>query len=247
MPGAKRVCARPDESPPMKRFGIAATLGLAYLALEFGRSLGADAAMAAMGADIVRASGDGFAVAVFLLVCNPVQAVTVALAARMTGEDLFAYLALDVPRRRDVMVATAGFAVLILAGELLTLALGRSLVPASDLDVHRTALAEGALAPLWLGMIVVAPASEEILFRGFLFRGFIHEPRNVLPGIIAISLIWALLHSQYDWFAIAQVFVLGMYLGLTRLLTGSTTLTILLHMLANVVSLSEVAVALGWV
>jgi membrane protease YdiL (CAAX protease family) len=231
----------------MKSFGIAATLGFAFIALAFGQSIGAGAAVAALGADAMRAGHDGAAVAVFLLVCNPVQMVTLALATRMTGEDLFAYLALDVPRRRGVTAAVAALAVLLLATDLLTVALGRPLVPPFDLDVHRTALAEGALLPLWIGMIVVAPVSEEILFRGFLFRGFIQEPRNVLPGILAISLTWALLHGQYDWFGVAEVFVLGLFFGLARLLSGSTTLTILLHMLVNLVSVAEVAVMLGWV
>jgi membrane protease YdiL (CAAX protease family) len=231
----------------MKRFGIAATLGFAFVALAFGQSLGADVAAAAWGADVMRAGRDGGALAVFLLVGNPVQVVTLALAIRMTGEDPFAYLALDVPPRRIVAAAVAGLAVLLFSGDMLTVALGRSLVPPFELDVHRTALTENALLPLWLGMIVVAPVGEEILFRGFLFRGFIHEPRNVIPGILAISLIWALLHVQYDWFGTAEVFVLGVFLGFARLWSGSTTVAILLHMLVNVVSVTEAAVVLGWV
>jgi membrane protease YdiL (CAAX protease family) len=230
----------------MKSFGIAATLGLAYLALEFGRSLGVDVAMAAMGPEVIRAGRDGAAVAVFLLVCNPVQVVTLGLAARMTGEDLLAYFALTVPRRRDLVIAAGGFAVLLLAMDLLTAALGRPVVSPFELDIHRTALAEGALVPLWIGLLVAAPVGEEILFRGFLFRGFIQERRNVLPGILAISLIWAVLHGQYDWFGVTQVFVLGTYLGLARLLSGSTTLAILLHMLANIINVVEVAIVMGW-
>jgi membrane protease YdiL (CAAX protease family) len=107
-------------------------------------------------------------------------------------------------------------------------------------------LAEGALLPLWVAMIVVAPVGEEILFRGFLFRGFIHEPRDAFPGILAISLIWAVLHLQYDWFGTALVFVLGLFLGLVRLWSGSTTLVILLHMLVNLESVAETAAVLGW-
>ena len=38
-----------------------------------------------------------------------------------------------------------------------------------------------------------------------------------------------------------------LFLGLARLLSGSTTLTILLHMLVNLVSVVEAAVMLGWV
>lgn len=230
----------------MKTFGIAATLGFAFIALVFGETIGLEAVRAAVGGDIARASRDGAAVAVSLLVGNPIQVVTLALATRMTGEDLFAYLGLDVPRRRVVIAAIAALAVLIAAGDLLTLAFGRDLVPAFQLEVHRTAQSEGALLPLWVAMIVVAPVGEEILFRGFLFRGFIHEPRNAVPGILAISLIWSLLHVQYDWFGTALVFALGVFLGFVRLWSGSTTLTIVLHMLVNLESVVETLVVLGW-
>jgi membrane protease YdiL (CAAX protease family) len=231
----------------MKAWGIAATLGFAVLAFGFGQAVGVGAVTAAMGADLSRVANDGAAVAMGVLVGDPVQIVTLALAARMTGEDLLKYFALDVPRRRDVIVAIAGLALVILAVDALTLALGRELVPAFQLQIHRSARAEGALISLWLALIVVAPVGEELLFRGFLFRGFVREPRDALPGILAISLIWSLLHIQYDWFGAAQVFALGMLLGYVRLYSGSTTLVILLHMLLNLESVAETVVALGWV
>jgi uncharacterized protein len=231
----------------MRSFGIAATLGFAFVALMFGEAVGDVARSAAVGPLLTPTGFDGAAVAVALLAGNPIQVITLALAARMTGEDLFAYLALNAPRRREAVIAVAGLALLILIGDGLTLALGRDLASTFELDIHRTALAEGALLPLWVAMIVVAPVGEEILFRGFLFRGFIHEPRNALPGILAISLIWAVLHLQYDWFGTALVFVLGLFLGLVRLWSGSTTLVILLHMLVNLESVVETAAVLGWV
>ena len=229
----------------MKIWGIASTLAFAVLAFVFGLAVGNDAMTAALGADPSRSAGA--AVAVSLLVGNPVQIVTLALAARMTGEDLLAYFALDVPRRRDVIIAVAGLAVVILVADLLTLAFGRELVPAFQLQIHRSAQAEGALLSLWIALIVVAPAGEELLFRGFLFRGFVREPRDALPGILAISLIWSLLHVQHDWFGVSVMFALGVLFGYVRLYSGSTTLVILLHALYNFESVLETVVVLGWV
>jgi uncharacterized protein len=231
----------------MKTWGIGWTLFFAVVAFVLGLFAGVDAMRAAMGADVPRIGYDGAAVAVSLLVGNPIQVVTLAFAARATGEDLFAYLGLDVPRQRDVIVAVGALAVLIVAGDVLTLALGRDLVPAFQLDLHRSALADGALVTLWIALIVAAPVGEEVLFRGFLFRGFVHEPREALPGILAISLIWALLHHQYDWFGTGMVFGIGVFLGYVRLWSGSTTLVILLHMLLNLESVVETVIALGWV
>jgi uncharacterized protein len=266
----------------MKSWGIGASLGFAFIAFLFGQLIGFGAATAAVGADMVRGY-DGAAVAVSVLIGNPIQLVTLALAARLTGEDLFRYLALDVPRRADVIVAVAGLAVVIVAANLLTLAMGRELVPPFQLEIHRSALAEGAVLSLWLAVIVVAPVGEEILFRGFLFRGFVRgsrdeeiakarrisavfgqpeaqdqakgagqpavadRPRDALPGILAISLIWSLLHVQYDWFGTALVFAIGIYLGFIRFYAGSTTLVILLHVLLNLESVAETVIVLGWV
>jgi membrane protease YdiL (CAAX protease family) len=231
----------------MKIWGIAATLAFAVLAFVLGIAVGNDAMTAALGADPSRSAYDGAAVTVSLLVGNPVQIVTLALAARMTGEDLLAYFALNVPRRRDAIVAVGGLAVVILFADVLTLAFGRELVPAFQLQIHRSAQAEGTLLSLWLALIVVAPVGEELLFRGFLFRGLVREPREALPGILLISLIWSLLHIQYDWFGASLVFGLGVLFGYVRLYSGSTTLVILLHALLNLESVLETIVVLGWV
>ena len=231
----------------MKIWGLVATLGLAVLAFGFGQAVGVGALAVVNGSDPLLTGYDGSAVAVFLLVGNPVQSVTLVLAARMTGEDIFAYFGLDVPRWRDVTIAVAGLAVVILVGDALTWAFGRELVPQFQLQIHRSAQAGGALISLWFALIVVAPIGEELLFRGFLFRGLVREPRDALPGILAIALIWSLLHIQYDWFGAALVFAIGVLLGYVRLYSGSTTLVILLHMLLNLESVLETVVALGWV
>jgi membrane protease YdiL (CAAX protease family) len=106
---------------------------------------------------------------------------------------------------------------------------------------------DGTLGWLWLALVVVAPVGEELLFRGFLYRGIVREPRDVLPGILMIALIWSLLHVQYDWFGAAVVFVIGVLFGYVRHYSGSTTLVILLHMLLNLESVLETVAVLGWV
>ena len=81
--------------------------------------------------------------------------------------------------------------------------------------------------------IVVAPAGEEITFRGFLFRGWVRSERSAWPAIVVISLLWATLHVQYDWTGMLQIFVVGLFLGWTRLRSNSTLLTFILHALFN--------------
>lgn len=60
-----------------------------------------------------------------------------------------------------------------------------------------------------------------------------------------ISLLWPLAHTQYDWLGIAEIFVV--LLGLARWSTGSTTITIILHMLSNLGGWIETEFVLGLV
>jgi uncharacterized protein len=231
----------------MKVWGLAATLGFGILAFVLGQALGVTALTAFRAFDPQHVDYDGTAIAIVTLIANPVQVVTLVLAVRMTGSDAFAYFGLDMPRRRDIAIAVAALAAVVVLGDALTVALGRELVPAFQLEIHRSARAAGTLPFLWLAIVFAAPVGEELLFRGFLFRGLIHSPRDSLPGILVIALIWSLLHIQYDLFGASLVFALGVMFGYVRLYSGSTTLVILLHVLLNAESVAETLIVLGWV
>ncbi len=231
----------------MKVWGLWATLALATLAFVLGQAMGIAALSLLKNFDPARVDSDGTAVAIYTLIGNPVEIVTLVLATRLSGTNVFEYLGLDIPRWRDIVIASAGLLMVIAAVDGLTFALGKELVPAFQLELHRTAQAEGTLPWLWLAIIVAAPVGEELLFRGFMFRGIVHEPRDALPGILVIALIWSMLHVQYDWFGTAQIFLIGVLFGLVRWRTGSTTLVILLHMLLNLESVAETVIVMGWV
>jgi uncharacterized protein len=231
----------------MKVWGIWATLAFAVLAFVLGQAMGITVLTMMKSFDPARVDYDGTAVAIYTLVGNPVQIVTLVLATRLSGTDALEYLGLDVPRWRDVAIAAAALFVVIAAADAVTFALGKDMLPAFQLELHRTAEAEGTLPWLWLAIIVAAPVGEELLFRGFMFRGFVHEPRDALPAILVIALIWSILHVQYDWFGTAQVFLIGVLFGFVRWRSGSTTLVILLHMMLNLESVVETVIVMGWV
>ena len=63
--------------------------------------------------------------------------------------------------------------------------------------------------------------------------------------ILAIALIWSLLHVQYDLISAGVVFALGVIFGYVRLYSGSTILVMVLHMLLNAESLGEMVVAMS--
>jgi membrane protease YdiL (CAAX protease family) len=111
-------------------------------------------------------------------------------------------------------------------------------VPAFQVDVWRSAAGAGWLVPLFIAIVIVAPIGEEIAFRGFLFRGFA-KPGHQVHAIAAIAVAWALLHIQYDWLGMVQIFVVGLMLGWFRWASGSTILTVGMHILINFESMLE--------
>lgn len=178
-------------------------------------------------------SGDGVAVAIIIFVSIPVQLAMLYLLAQRPGYSAADYLGLKWPSRTELGIGVAMTVALIIIGNGVSWALGRNIITQFQSDIYGTASAAGWLVLLWLAVVVVTPIGEEILFRGFLFRGWLRAPSEAWPVILITALLWALVHVQYDAYVISQVFVFGVMLGWLRWTTGSTILTILLHALIN--------------
>ncbi len=182
---------------------------------------------------------DGTLVTLSVLASNPVQVAVLVMAVRLKGADPIAYLALGPPRLRSLAVGVAGILVIIGVTDLVLVESGRSLVSPFQEVSYTTAAAEGWLPLLWFATVLVAPAGEEITFRGYLFRGFVRSERSAWPAITVIALLWAAPHLQYDWTGILEIFVAGLFLGWVRWRSGSTLLTFVLHALFNLEAMIE--------
>ncbi|MEO7317728.1 MAG: CPBP family intramembrane glutamic endopeptidase, partial [Chthoniobacteraceae bacterium] len=79
----------------------------------------------------------------------------------------------------------------------------------------------------------LGPVSEELLFRGFLFRGIAASRAGWIAAILIPNLLWVGMHSQYAAPALTALFVAGCVYGFARHLSGSVVLPILLHMAQN--------------
>jgi membrane protease YdiL (CAAX protease family) len=130
---------------------------------------------------------------------------------------------------------------LIVLSDLVLYFTGQPLVTPFQFESYTTAADQGWLAALLVATIIVAPAGEEILFRGFLFRGWARSERTTWPAIAVIAALWAAMHVQYDWIGIGQIFVVGLFLGWIRWQSGSTLLTFVLHALFNFEGMVETA------
>lgn len=233
----------------IKPLGRGATFALAVFALLAGQLVALLALTWWYGTSLTRLpnfTGDGAAITLVIAVSTPVEVLLLALFAKRRGASAAAYLGLVWPRRGEVLFGLAALVGAIVAGNLLSWLLGRSLVTPFQVDIYSTASAGGWLLWLWFAVVVITPVGEEILFRGFLFRGWLRSPRDVWPVIAVTAFLWAIIHLQYDWYVIGQIFVFGLLLGWIRWASGSTILTILLHAVINLEGMLETVVDLKW-
>jgi membrane protease YdiL (CAAX protease family) len=94
---------------------------------------------------------------------------------------------------------------------------------------------------LWTLVVIFAPIFEEVLFRGFLFEGFIRSRLGLIGTIFLTSLIWTGLHAGYGLYSLGTIFVIGIVMGIIRYKTGSLWSTMLLHALYNGVGMTLIA------
>ena len=69
---------------------------------------------------------------------------------------------------------------------------------------------------------------------------------GISGALIATSAAWTAMHVQYEAFTMTQIFLIGLLLGWIRWASGSTLLTILLHMLANLAACAQAALKVEW-
>ncbi len=90
---------------------------------------------------------------------------------------------------------------------------------------------------LGLAFVVTAPVFEEIFIRGFLLAGLSATVLGEIGAVIITSAVWTAMHTQYEWYLLVQIFVLGVVLGNARIKSGSIYLTIVLHATWNTMAL----------
>jgi len=195
--------------------------------------------------DVDKVAHDGYVVSIAAIASMAVQCCVVVFAIHRSRQPLADYLGLvRRPHVREVVFCLASVAALLVASDLLSLVIGHDLVPPFMVKVYQAARDAGppAMLLLLIAAAVAAPIGEEIMFRGFLFRGWAASPLGVTGTIVVTSAIWAAIHVQYDWFGIAQVFCLGLLFGWVRSRSGSLLLTMMMHSVCNIAATAETAV-----
>jgi membrane protease YdiL (CAAX protease family) len=163
----------------------------------------------------------------------PAILIVLWIATRLSRTSFADYLALRWPSWKMLVAGIAALVLLMVAWEIISRVAGRESSPGFMMDVLKTARADGALWLLVFAFCVAAPVTEEFFARAFLYRGWSESFLRPAGAILLSSAVWTMMHLQYNWFFLAQVFSIGLLLGYLRYLSGSTWLVVVLHGLNN--------------
>jgi uncharacterized protein len=186
-------------------------------------------------ADSMKAvASSGTVISLSVIMGLPAVLAVLWLAIRMSRTPFAEYLALRPTSRKNLLIGIGALIVLVAGWDLLSRALGREIAPGFMVDVLKSAQADGALWLLVIAFSVAAPVTEELMVRGFLYRGWSESALGPAGGVILSSLVWTAMHAQYyDWFLFSEVLSIGLLLGTMRYRSNSTWLTIVMHGLNN--------------
>jgi CAAX protease family protein len=166
-----------------------------------------------------------------LIIASPITVAVLWIAIRMAGREFAEYLALNWPRRDELMRALLIMAIVLMAEAVVGYAVGADDTWADSLLVVNGA---GGLLILLIAACIAGPIMEEFIVRGFMFRGWSESFLGPIGAIVLTSAVWAMTHTQYDWFGRLLIFVMGLALCHFRWRSNSTWLTVMVHSAINI-------------
>src|SRR5262245_24409945 len=160
-------------------------------------------------------------------------ALVLVIPARRGGPSVRSYLALTWPQWRYIAIGLA------VVGVSWSIFLGLSLLhifPDSREAIHEYRQILGnpwALTLYWLVLVGTVPVAQEIVFRGFVQRGWSASSLGGFGAAVLIAFAWAVVQPGHNVPMMFTVFCLGLICGVMRWRSGSTVLAIMMHMAWN--------------
>ena len=127
------------------------------------------------------------------------------------------------------------FIVLQISTGFLIEALGAKEIPNFMMNLEYPTLLAKIL--LVVAVVVAAPIVEEVVFRGFLLKGFSNTFMGVHGAVFLTSALWAVIHMQYEVAYLIAIFVIGLVFGYARIITDSLYIPMIMHGLMNLLAI----------
>lgn len=179
-------------------------------------------------------AGSGTVISLSVIMGLPAVLAVLWLATRLSGTPFTDYLALRRTSWGNLLIGIFALIALVVGWDMIARAIGREVAPGFMVEVLKSAQADGALWLLVIAFSVAAPVTEELMVRGFLYRGWSASFLGPVGAIVLSSVVWTAMHAQYyDWFLFSEVMSIGLLLGVMRWRSNSTWLTIVMHGLNN--------------
>jgi membrane protease YdiL (CAAX protease family) len=134
-------------------------------------------------------------------------------------------------KRIDWLLLLAALAALSAVDWLIYFATPATVVDPTDF-METTSPDLNAFALSLLTSVVLAPIFEEIAFRGFLFQG-LKSKTGILMAAVISSILFAVVHTQYDFWGWISVGTMGLAACYLTHRTGSLKTAIAFHAIGN--------------
>ena len=187
-----------------------------------------------------RAASDGVVVSAAVIGSAMLCVPLVWMLARRHEPAPWTFLGIRPVRAGVVIAACAGMAAFAaMTDSVNVFVLDRPLVPPFMTEAFASARVP---ALLFVAIVIVAPVTEELLFRGFLYGTL--QSRGIRPlwCVLVTSVVFTVVHTQYDLHDITTVLLLALLLGAARARFDSIAPTIAMHALSNAIAFVETAI-----
>lgn len=185
-----------------------------------------------------RAASDGLLLGLSSLATAVVCVPFLRLRVGRRESQPWRFLGLRLGGARETAAWVGAMAALVAACDMVTLAIGRPLVPDFMLEAYASS---GHPVVLLAALVIAAPAFEETFFRGFLLSGLTAARVPATASALVSALAWSSIHLQYDLYDVATIFGMGLLLAAARFRTGSIVPCLAMHALVNAVAFTETA------
>ncbi|MFT4660974.1 MAG: membrane protease YdiL (CAAX protease family) [Patiriisocius sp.] len=158
------------------------------------------------------------------------------------GSKIKDYLALNIPDIKQVLL-WIGIMILF----LFSFEYAAKFFPDLESDFMQKVM-ESTTKPVMLliSIGIIAPIFEELIFRGFLYKGLEQSRLGPHAAVWITSILFAIIHTQYSLSIVILIIPMALVMGYSRMYTKSIWTPILLHIFNNslttIIALSELEV-----